>query len=252
MTCIIGTNTNPTPVPGLTGGSAQAFGKDALFRSDFDAIVGRGLLSNSDYNPLVDSATYDLTQGVNPASRDDSYTGGVLTAPHGGTGSAYIIPVNLKPGAGKFVVANPSTVSWGVGGDIAIALTPTGASLLIDIALSSNVDDLCTMRLFGTTSTTQFHLIADGSVSASGKSDVACNSVATIGSGLVVSANNFHRFMIGFNAQTGVFSCSVDGVLAASTIPGNHMPTKAMTPMLDFNGQADVCKIQGLWMGWSE
>ena len=33
---------------------ASAFGTDAAFRADFDALVGPGLLSDSDYNPLLD------------------------------------------------------------------------------------------------------------------------------------------------------------------------------------------------------
>lgn len=234
------------------GGGGSAFGSDALFRADFDALIGPGLLSDSFYDTFLDSNTYDISLGTNPAVRDDTYTGGVLTAPNGGASSAYVFEKNMLPStAGQKVIANPRTATWGVGGHCAFALSPTGAVTMWVANLSSNVDDQVSLRIAGGTSTTQLQMFCDGTVSGSGTSTGLCNAVGTIGSGITVGANTFYRFLIGWNPATGVMTCGVNGVSCGTLTPGNNMPTKAMSPSLLVSGLANVARYHGLWCGWA-
>ena len=190
--------------------------------------------------------------GSNKAVRDDTYTGGVITGPHGGTGTAYLYSKNLVAGnAGQFLIANPSTTVWGVGGHVAFALAPTSSTTQWLVQLSTNVDDSIGFKSIGGTSLTVLQAFVDGSVSGSGSTTVACNAVGTLGSGITIGATNFYRYLIGFNPVTGVVSFGVNGVLAASVTPGTKMPSSPMSASIVMSGLADSLKVHGLWQGWA-
>lgn len=236
-------------------GLATAFGTDALFRSDFNTLFagegGIGLISDSDYIPMTDSGTYDISQGTNKAIRDNTFSGGVLTAPHGGAGTGYIRPANAVPSvAGQTIIADPATGAWAVGGHLSFALSPNSSTIVWSCMLDSNVDDSVAFYLLGSASTTVMRVLVDGSVSGSGSTTVACNAVGTLGSGITVGSGNFYRFVMGFNPVSGNLFAGVNGVLAATVVPGTKMPTKAMSPAVIAAGLADVVKVHGLWQAW--
>lgn len=250
MSTIKGTDADTT---GINSG-ADAFGIDALFRADVTALIGSGVITEDKFTHLDDPQEYDITLGSQPAVRDDTYSGGVLKMPNGGTGTAYIWPKNGIPaGAGAVnpVIANPRTTPWACGTLLKFNATPVSGQLVWLATLQTAVDDGTTLWFSGVDSETVLQAECDGSVGGSGTTGkVACNTFGTIGDPAGITVGQFFRAVIAWNPTTGKLAFGINGKKAAELTPGTKMTVTKSSPACIVSGASGLLRVDALWWGW--
>jgi hypothetical protein len=198
-----------------------------------------GQVSDYDWSDLLHPYEYDITHGDHPAAIMPTVTGGVIWAPHGNTGTAYLALAGQSSfdTGNTMVVKNMKTEAWAAAFRYSIAVAPgAGTNIWIGMFTNAAGEPEVWCGINGSISTTVFQLeLDDGTVpppAASGSA--AC----TVGSGITVGTP-FDMVLIN-DVTNGSVSCYVNKVLCASTTTLTHMPTQVGAPTWFISGAQHI------------